>query len=261
MKMSQRNAYITTSWDDGHPLDFRLADLLAQYKLRATFYIPREASTGVMSESGIRALSKDFEIGAHTMNHVFLDTADAARASKEIRDSRKWVEDVTGKACPMFCPPGGKFDSSHLALIESAGFSAVRSVELFSLDQPRKCNGLQLMPTTLQAHPHRIGAYARNIAKRKAWKNLWLFILHGHSTDYEYLTHTLLDVVRRQGGVFHLWGHSWELEENGQWERLEAVLKLLGDASKEIPSRSNGELCLASSPALTAPSRSIPATN
>src|SRR5579862_2043647 len=147
--MSDSNAYITTSWDDGHPLDFRLAELLTRHGLKATFYIPREASTGVMSESGIRALARDFEIGAHTMHHVFLDTADPKLAEQEIRDSRKWVEDITGKACPMFCPPGGKFDSSHLKLIESAGFSALRSVELLSLDSPRSCHVLKLMPTTL----------------------------------------------------------------------------------------------------------------
>ena len=32
-----RVAYITTSWDDGHPLDFRVAELLAKYGLPGTF--------------------------------------------------------------------------------------------------------------------------------------------------------------------------------------------------------------------------------
>ena len=32
---------ITTSWDDGHPLDFKLAELLNKYNLKGTFYIPR----------------------------------------------------------------------------------------------------------------------------------------------------------------------------------------------------------------------------
>ena len=31
---------ITTSWDDGHPLDLRLAELLHKYDVPATFYIP-----------------------------------------------------------------------------------------------------------------------------------------------------------------------------------------------------------------------------
>ena len=31
---------ITTSWDDGHPLDIRLAELLATYGLRGHFMCP-----------------------------------------------------------------------------------------------------------------------------------------------------------------------------------------------------------------------------
>ena len=34
---------ITTSWDDGHPLDLRVAELLAKYGLQGTFYVPMTA--------------------------------------------------------------------------------------------------------------------------------------------------------------------------------------------------------------------------
>ena len=34
--------WITTSWDDGHTLDLRLADLLDKYDLRGTFYVARD---------------------------------------------------------------------------------------------------------------------------------------------------------------------------------------------------------------------------
>ena len=43
----------------------------------------------------------------------------------------------------------------------------------------------------------------------------------------------LLNVVRRRGGVFHLWGHSWELEQTAQWQRLDAVLRLLGELRRD----------------------------
>jgi hypothetical protein len=33
--------------------------------------------------------------------------------------------------------------------------------------------------------------------------------------------------VKRQGGVFHLWGHSWQIEEHRDWERLEDVFKYI----------------------------------
>src|SRR4051812_25850888 len=99
---TKRRAIFTTSWDDGHPLDFRIAELLARYGLRGTFYIPRHIGSGVMSEAQMRQLSESFEIGAHTLNHVFLTTTDDGTASTEIKNSKIWVEQVTGKSCTMF---------------------------------------------------------------------------------------------------------------------------------------------------------------
>ena len=42
------------SWDDGHPLDVRVAYLLAKYGLRGTFYIPGGAEHGTMTVNQIR---------------------------------------------------------------------------------------------------------------------------------------------------------------------------------------------------------------
>jgi len=38
----------------------------------------------------------------------------------------------------------------------------------------------------------------------------------------------MFDRVMATGGVYHLWGHSWEIEERGEWERLERVLSYIG---------------------------------
>jgi hypothetical protein len=34
--------------------------------------------------------------------------------------------------------------------------------------------------------------------------------------------------VLRNGGVWHLWGHSWEIEEYGLWDDLREVLEMVG---------------------------------
>ena len=47
--MTMPATYITTSWDDGHPLDFRIAELLSEYRLRGTFYVPMESENGTMT--------------------------------------------------------------------------------------------------------------------------------------------------------------------------------------------------------------------
>jgi hypothetical protein len=236
--------YITTSWDDGNPADMRIAELLTRYGLRGTFYIPRAIETGVMSVEQMRELSKSFEIGAHTLNHVFLADTDDATAKNEIVGSKKWVEDVTNRPCPMFCPPAGRYKRQHLPMFHEAGFTAIRTVEFMSFDHPRPGKtGLLEMPTTMQAFPQPAWNYTKNMAKRFALGNLRRFILHGRSSDWVVLAERLMKRALREGGVFHLWGHSWELEQTRQWARLEDVLRLLGEMRAEAPCLTNGQVC------------------
>jgi peptidoglycan/xylan/chitin deacetylase (PgdA/CDA1 family) len=239
-------AYITTSWDDGHPLDLRVAELLTKYGLPGTFYAPRTAKWGTMTPSQLRQLSETFEVGAHTLHHVVLTGASHELARQEIADSRSWVEDVTGSPCSMFCPPRGRYSRGHLQVIRQAGFSGVRTVELLSLDWPRRDAGLALMPTSVQAHPHGWLAYGRNALRWGPLRNLPSLLRYGRTRDWTRLSQTLAARAVERGGVFHLWGHSWEVERDGQWQRLEEVLRLLGQLAAVAPALSNGQVCRAS---------------
>src|SRR5438477_127046 len=132
---------LTTSWDDGHVLDFKVADLLSKYDLTGTFYIPRNA------------------------------------------------------------------------------------------------------PTTLQAATHTPWTFAKNIAKRRAVRNLWMYILRAHSASWHENVRKLLAATLTRGGVFHLWGHSWEIQEQQQWDRLEYVLKLMSEIRAQAPCLTNAQVC------------------
>jgi hypothetical protein len=44
--------------------------------------------------------------------------------------------------------------------------------------------------------------------------------------------------------VFHLWGHSWELQETGQWQRLDEVLRFMSEFASQVPALTNGQICL-----------------
>ena len=237
------SAFITTSWDDGHPLDLRLAQMLADNDLAATFYIPRQSQRETLSPEQIRELSARFEIGAHTMNHVYLDACPPEKACQEIFESKKWIEDVTGKPCTMFCPPAGKFSRGHLKMIEEAGFAGARTVELFSIACPRPLGRLRVMPTSIQVHSHGKSRYLRNIARRRAMTNLWLYVRFGTGDDWSAAALLLADHCKQSGGVFHLWGHSWEIDRHEQWQRLESVFRYLKQLAAGMPSVTNGQLC------------------
>src|SRR6185437_2394873 len=132
-----------------------------------TFYVPRHASRGVMSDAEIRELSTQFGVGAHTIDHVDVTTIDDAGALRQMQDSKAWVESITGRSCPLFCFPKGRFRARHLALARSSGFTGVRTTELLSTNSPATVSGgLRVIPTSVQARPHATISYLRNAVKR-----------------------------------------------------------------------------------------------
>jgi peptidoglycan/xylan/chitin deacetylase (PgdA/CDA1 family) len=234
--------YVTTSWDDGHPTDLRIADLLARHGIAGTFYVPRQTQIATMSPTEIRQIAGSFEIGAHTLHHVELTQVSDEVAWKEIGESKAWVEDVAGVGCESFCPPLGRFETRHLRMVRRAGYRGLRTVEFLSLALPRRKHGVLVMPTTVQAYPHRFAALALNALKRKNVGNLWRYVLHGHRAEWHVMAESLLGHVQSWGGVFHLWGHSWELRDSDQWQRLGDVLRLMRDLRGPAIALTNGQI-------------------
>ncbi len=74
------------------------------------------------------------------------------------------------------------------------------------------------MRTTVQARPH-----VRDWPK-VAVLNGFRPVRSARCTDWATLAIALFDRVLATGGVFHLWGHSWEVDRLGQWDRLTRVL-------------------------------------
>lgn len=218
---------ITTSWDDGHPLDLRIAELLSRYSLPATFYIPIKNMRPTLAPSQIRDLAQTFEVGAHTVHHVRLVEVDPKRAKTEIVDCKHQLEDIIGRSCSIFCFPGGSYNSTHLDMLREAGFQAARTVELLSLERPRTKNGIAVIPTTIQAYSHGLLSYFRNAAKRVSIRGFRNLALSGNAKLWPPLAERLLERAAVDGGVFHLWGHSWEIEEKEQWDALSQLLAVM----------------------------------
>src|SRR6185437_4950870 len=96
-----KKAVLTTSWYDGHRCDVRLARMLKEHGLKATFYVAPEnqefAKQDLLSLPEVRDLSRDFEIGAHSMTHRRLPTLSQEEATQEILESKAVLEQVIGK--------------------------------------------------------------------------------------------------------------------------------------------------------------------
>lgn len=217
---------ITTSWDDGHVLDFKLAELLQKYNLPATFYIPQtNTERAVMSSQQIKALAQDFEVGGHTLHHVRLHSAAKDFLEKEVRGSYNWLGDLLGKEPVSFCFPGGVYDAATAQSVFQHGYKLARTTELFSI---KSFATGQVLATTLQAYPHSAFTYAKHLIKRKRGATL-LGWLKSAETNLVKLAGHHLERIEKEGGCFHLWGHSWEIEELNLWEGLEELFKFISN--------------------------------
>jgi peptidoglycan/xylan/chitin deacetylase (PgdA/CDA1 family) len=221
---------VTTSWDDGHPSDLRLAELLAKCGLPATFYVPIFGEDGkpVLGPTALRAfLIQGFEIGAHTVTHRELPTLDSAGLSREVCGSKELMEDRLGEQVRMFCYPRGRYDSRVIGSVEQSGFLGARTTRMFS--KSLKFGRFE-MPTTLQAFPHPPMNYLKNLAKRRDLPGLArYFSKYARCGDWVEMGKDMFDDVLREGGIWHLYGHSWELEELGLWDQLHELFKYVAN--------------------------------
>ena len=233
-------AYLTTSWDDGHPLDLHIAEQLDKYGVPGTFYIPRKNHRPLLSVKEIRELSEGFEVGGHTLNHADLFLCDDQMALKEITLCKAELENITGTVCRSFCFPSGHFRKKHIAFVSHAGFRVARTVEMMSISTPAIHDDVIMLATTIQANPTPTIAVMRNLLKRVAARNAVAYIQHRKS-DWAATAEALLDDVAKHGGVFHLWGHSWEIDESGQWENLNRVLAAIAERKVHFQYLSNGQ--------------------
>jgi peptidoglycan/xylan/chitin deacetylase (PgdA/CDA1 family) len=63
-----------------------------------------------------------FDLGAHSMTHPDLRGLDDATLTREIRESKEGVEELTGKPCRTFAHPYGLSDGRVERAVEAAGF-------------------------------------------------------------------------------------------------------------------------------------------
>ena len=222
-------AYFTTSWDDGHPLDRKLADLMVRHRIAATFYCPRHNREGLpaMDAQALRALDGAFEIGSHTLEHAYADSMPARLWQRQVVDGKAWLEDTLGHAVEGFCYPGGKAGVSARETVLAAGFAYARTGENFRAEIGADP---WLMPASLQFYPHSRQVLLGNFVRRGNWRQRYaLTAACLAERDFERRLLAALKACRGQNAVFHLWGHSWELERHGLWPSLDRFLAVVAE--------------------------------
>ena len=234
MSLPAKDFFFSTSWDDGHPLDLRLGELLRKHRCAGTFYVPCRNLEGkkLLSPVELRQLGEDFEIGGHTLDHSPLDRLNKRAAVYQIEEGKKQLEQGLEKEVKGFCYPGGRYHRETGRLVREAGFFYARTT--FTLAFKSSCEPWSL-PTTVQFYPHSRQTLLRSFLKRgHFFHRLPMALKLLESRDLLEALTAAFELALAKGRFFHLWGHSWEIEEFDGWSVLDSFL---AHVAERVPQR------------------------
>jgi peptidoglycan-N-acetylglucosamine deacetylase len=211
--------------------------MLREYGLKATFYISPQNQEfpghDLLTPQEIKDLNGDFEIGAHTLTHRSLPTLSEKEAEREIVGSKTILEQITGNPVKTFCYPKGAYTALHVQLVKAAGFRYARTVAryAFNMNDPYQAG------TSLHVYDYGFGrdlwrtSYLVGFRPIRAWRCL----------EWAELGRVMFDYVLNKGGIFHVWGHSWEIDRHNDWDRLQEFFGYIS-RHPSVKYCTNGEL-------------------
>jgi peptidoglycan/xylan/chitin deacetylase (PgdA/CDA1 family) len=180
---------VVMSFDDGTVYDRKLVKILDFYGLRATFFL----NSGVLGggthvdPNEIAELYDQHEVASHSTHHYHMKGWNAEEIRWEVVNDRMVLEKLCGKSVRGFSYPHGEWDAVMLLVVKSE-FAYARGTSTN--------NG--------------------NYNSVRDW-HLWRPTCHvqfGNSRFEEFLRYP-------KHRLFHVWGHSSELEEQGIWRQFD----------------------------------------
>jgi peptidoglycan/xylan/chitin deacetylase (PgdA/CDA1 family) len=119
---------VSLTFDDATSDQYLLRSLLAEYSMRATFYVNSGTigGPGFMTWAQLSALAADgHEIGGHTRDHVKLTRVGRRKARRQISvDRRALIE--RGFRVSSFAYPYGDYNASVATIVRTCGYASAR---------------------------------------------------------------------------------------------------------------------------------------
>ncbi len=196
---------LTLSYDDGVRSDIKLVNLLNRYGVKATFNL----NSGLMGKEGggkVGRLSYEecqalyvpsgHEVAIHTLTHPFLERLSYEECLHEVLADRLTLQKMTGQEIHGMAYPFGTYNDMVLKVLREAQVYYSRTCDAredFSIPE----DFLRYYPTTHHKNPRLME-----------------------------LTHKFLEDENKEPYLFYLWGHSYEFENEGNWNIIEDFLSL-----------------------------------
>ena len=209
---------LTLSYDDGVQQDIRFIETLDKYGIKCTFNINgsafeeeertypagqvhRRMARREALEVYNKAIANGHEVATHGYTHPYLDRIPSEMVAYEIVEDRKQLEDMFGKIIKGHAYPFGT-TANHV------------------VDTLRSCGIL----------------YARTTVATKRFDipTDWLRLpstCHHNAPELMQLADNFLNVPERYPNpkLFYLWGHTYEFDNNKNWEVIEKFAEYVGN--------------------------------
>ncbi len=205
---------VTFSYDDGNEQDIRLVEILNAYGLKCTFHL----NTALGNQNGswkykdvlvkrldlcaTTALYQGHEIAVHGRYHYNLCELSDTELRDEIEGNIADIEEIFGTKPQGMSYAYGAYNLKILDYLASIGMKYARTVEAshgFALPE----NPLRLLPTCHHDDP---------------------FVFD--------LIEQFLSLNTTSPQLLYIWGHSYELDGNHNWDHFEELCKRLAHHSE-----------------------------
>jgi peptidoglycan/xylan/chitin deacetylase (PgdA/CDA1 family) len=209
---------ILFSFDDNHVLNMKVADMLEKYGHKATFFINiyplRKHIGNELSTVQIRNLhERGFEIGAHAMSHKPLTRRHSFQRAYELQRSKALLEGIIKDEVQGFCYPKGQYNLTIMGEVKEAGYKYARTTGE-GCTELNNSDIFKIVPT-VQIYDKPYRKYLRikgNLLNSTgfSWTGGW--------------KESVIKFINASKEVVHIYGHSWEIEEQDLWFDLEELL-------------------------------------
>lgn len=126
---------VSITFDDSWTSQYtNVLPILQAAGLKGTFYLTTEPIQGgwtdFMTPNQVKDIAtKGHEIAGHTVTHADLTTLSQAAVNREIRNSKSYLQTLTGKTVTAFAYPYGAANATVKTLLKNAGYTSARGVD------------------------------------------------------------------------------------------------------------------------------------
>jgi hypothetical protein len=192
---------MTLSYDDGREHDRQLVEIMNRYGIKGSFHLNSGflGKDRYVTADEVSNLYKGHEVSAHTSTHPFLEIIPREGVVMQLLEDRKQLEKLVGYPIRGMSYPYGTYNDNVLAMLPGLGIEYSRTT---------RSHGTFELPT-----------------KWTEWHPTC------HHRDMLKLGKDFLDKKASNSSMqlLYVWGHSYEFNDNNNWEDIEHFCDLMGN--------------------------------